>query len=291
MSGKLRLLGLMALLIALPCMLLAGCGSKETGGKADGGTGGSDDGLLGKWLDVNGDTVLEVKEKRLKLTSGSWSESYPYTLVTENRITELRGKGPGGEFGILSAIQVMSDGSLSAYEMIMDGDSHHYRFVREEEKAAMLEIQDLSRDLPKEIESREIAEFSLSFKNYGSSYGLEGWPSGLYFWELEPAEDGDWDLSLRAMGDSYIAMDASTRVDKAFMQGLDQRIRDLGIPEHNGYRQANEVDRPGWSLRVKYASGEKLELSAGGDAANTCVFDLAGLMEYVRPLAEHSSGY
>ena len=51
------------------------------------------------------------------------------------------------------------------------------------------------------------------------------------------------------------------------------------------------MDRPGWYLWVKYASGEKLELSADGDAAKDCVFDLAGLMEYVRPLAKSGMPY
>ena len=277
MTDKLHLLGLVTLLAVLLGALLAGCGSKDGGGEKE---------LQGQWVDVNGDTVLEIKGSRLKISNGSWSESYPFALETNGYYTELRGKGQAGDFGMLSAIQVLNDGSLSAYEMILDGDSHHYRFVREEEKAAMLEIRDVSRDLPREIGSREIQTFSLSFKNYGGSYGLEGWPSGLYFWELDPAEDGGWDLSLRAMGDSYIALDVSARVDEAFMQGLDRRIRDLGIPEHNGYRRENQADRPGWSLRVKYASGEKLELSAGGDAAKDCVFDLPGLMEYVRSLAE-----
>ena len=277
MGGKLRNWGLMTLAAVLMGGLIAGCSR-----------GGAGKELLGRWVDVNSDTVLEVKESRVKLSSGSWSEAYPYTLVTENGYSELRGKGSSGELGSLSAIQVMRDGSLSAYEMVMDGASHHYHFVREADLAAMLEIKDLSRDLPKGIDSREITAFSLSFQNYGSSYGLEGWPSGLYFWALEPGEDGDWDLSLRAMGDSYIALDVSARVDAAFLAGLDQRIRDLCIPDHNGFRQENETDRPGWSLQVKYASGEKLELSAGGDAAKDCPFDLAGLMEYVRPLAEEA---
>ncbi len=282
MSKKLHLLGLVTLLVTLFGAVLAGCSSKD---------GAAEKGFQGKWVDVNSDTVLEIKGSRLRISSGSWSESYSFTVAEDTYYTELRGKGYAGDFGLLSAIQVLNDGSLSAYEMIMDGASHHYHFVREEDKAALLEIRDVSRDLPKEIESREIRSFSLSFKNTGSSYGLEGWPAGLYFWEVDPGEDGGWDLSLRAMGDSYIALSAGSRVDEAFMQGLDRRIRDLGIPAHNGYRQENQSDRPGWSLQVKYASGEKLELSAGGDAAETCVFNLAELMEYVRPLAEQGSGY
>ena len=280
MGGKLRIWELMTLAAVLMGGLIAGCSR-----------GGAGKELLGRWVDVNSDAVLEGKESRVKLSSGSWSEAYPYTLVTENGYSELRGKGSSGELGILSAIQVMRDGSLSAYEMVMDGASHHYHFVREADLAAMLEIKDLSRDLPKGIDSREVTAFSLSFQNYGSSYGLEGWPSGLYLWELEPGEEGAWVLSLRAMGDSYVALSVREQVDEAFMLGLDQRIRDLGISEHNGYRRENEVDRPGWYLWVKYASGEKLELSADGDAAKDCVFDLAGLMEYVRPLSKSGMPY
>ena len=290
MSGKKWILALVPLLAVLLNLLLSGCAGKDAGGDSKDSDGKNGD-LLGLWYDVNSDTVLEIKSSRLKLTSGDWSESYSYTLHRSDGFTELRDKSADGSLGILTPIQVLKDGSLSAYEMVMDGDSRRYRFVREADMAAMLEIRDLSRDLPREIESREIREFSLSFRNTGSSYGLEGWPAGLYFWELEPGEEGEWKMSLRAMGSSYIAMDVSCGVDEAFMQGLDQRIRDLGIPEHNGFRQTNEADRTGWSLRVVYASGEKLELSAGGTAADSCVFDLAVLMEYARPLAEQGYGY
>lgn len=275
---RFRLLPL--LLAALLGILAAGCGGRSE----------EENSLLGRWFDVNSDATLEIGRSRLTLTLGKWTDSHPYTAVTENGFTELRGTGPDGGLGILSPIQVLKDGSLSSYEMIMDGNAHHYLFVREEDMEAMLEIQDLSRDGPREIGSHEIRQFSLTFHNYGASYGLEGWPSGWYSWELEPAEDGGWDLQLRAMGDSYVALSVSARVDEAYLLGLDQRIRELDILQYNGYRKLNRKDRPGWSLNVEYASGEKLELSAGGSAADSCVFDLAGLMEYARPLAEDQLG-
>ena len=162
--------------------------------------------------------------------------------------------------------------------------------MREDQLEALLEIKDYSTNMPREIESHEIALFRLSFRNDGSSYGLANWPSGYYSWEVEQAEEGEWHLFLRAMGSSYIALDVTREVGNSWMLGLDTCIRELGILQYNGYRRTNEVDRTGWSLWVEYTSGEKLSLSAGGNAADTCVFDLAGLMEYVRPLAEESMG-
>ncbi len=260
--------------LAALALFLAGCGK-----------GGTDKSLRGKWLDVNSDAVLEVQGDRLTLTQGSWSETYPCKQVTEGSTTELRGSGPDGDLGLLSPLQLQRDGSLTAYEMILDGNPHRYRFVREEAMAALLEIRDLSTNLPKEIDSHEIETFRLSFRNFHESYGLKDWPSGYYDWEIE-TRDGVPFLQLRVMGDSYVALDRTAQVDEDFLLGLDRRIRDLDILQYNGYHFTNEVDRTGWSLWVEYASGERLQLSAGGDAANDCVFDLPGLMEYVRPLAE-----
>ena len=251
------------------------------------GCAGADNTLRGKWYDLNGDTVLEVGRSRLSLSWGSYKDSYPFTAETEGGTTVLKGtKENYGCFGPVSALTLREDGSLAGYEMVLDGDGHLYRFVRKEALEALREIVDRSADLPKEITSREIKTFRLSFRNDGSSYGLEGWPAGTYFWEIEPGEEGRWQLSLRASGSSYIALDAAGEVGEDWMLGLDARIRELEIPRYNGYRFLNEVDRTGWSLRVEYASGEKLSLSAEGDAAETCPFDLPGLMAYVRPMAE-----
>ncbi len=269
-----KLFSVLLLCAVLSAALLPGCSH-------------ADPALRGKWYDLNGDTVLEVGRSRLTLSRGKWSQSFSFIAETENGVTVLKGTKGNGDLGMLSPLTLLSDGSLSAYEMVYDADGHHYRFVREEAMAALLEIRDYSSAAPKVIGSHEIVSFSLSFRNDGQSYSLEDWPGGIYSWELETA-DGSRRLYLQAMGSSYIALDIAREVDESWMLGLDARIRELNIPQYNGYRFTNEVDRTGWSLRVEYASGEKLTLSAGGTAADTCPFDLAGLMEYVRPLAEES---
>lgn len=240
---------------------------------------GKDASFEGQWADVNGDTTLEIKGDTLTVRFGSWSEEYRFTVNKTAYGTSL--KSEEGGFGAMSELDVLEDGSLRAFEMILDGEGHTYHFVRPEVLEAEKEIKDLSRDAPKEIASTELTSFSLSFRNYGGSYGLDSrWPSGSYDWELEKQEDGSYRMDFRVMGDSYVALNYSDTVSGDYAEGLAKLLTDLGVVGFNGYYKTNSVSKPGYGLYADYASGEKLSVSASGDAGDTCVFDLPALLDY-----------
>ena len=281
---KKRLFRLFPLLLL--CLLLSGCANPFEDLSVPEWVGGlfsrfTD--VQGHWVDVNSDTVLDISGRRLTVSRGDWKEHYRFKKETRADGTYLVSTKDDGGFGVMSELEICSDGSLRAYERVLDAAGHSYRFVREEELEKELEIRDLSKDRPKEILSDEIESFSLSFHNSCGSYGLssELWEPGGYSWEITREEDG-YRMDFRIMGDSYVALDFSGIVSEDYVKGLARRIVELGIPEHNGYYMTNNVSRPGWSLFVSYASGEKLSLMAGGSAAEECVFDLAGLLDYAR---------
>ncbi len=238
--------------------------------------------LQGHWVDVNGDTALDIDDTELVISFGEWSETYPYELEKTAYSTRLVGTEPEG-FGLLGDIELRSDGSLLSYAQIMDGEGHTYRFVREEDLEKELEIQDLSKDLPKSIESDDITYFSLTFdRSFG--YGLDDeWPMGYYSWQIEK-EDDSYNMSFDIMGNSYIVYRWNGEVSGEYIRGLAGKMEELGILEHNGYYMKNNVSGPRYYLYAEYASDEKLEIHAEGTAAEKCVFDLPGLLDYTKEL-------
>ncbi len=240
---------------------------------------GEEDSYEGRWVDVNGETALEFRGDTLTVRFGSWAEEYRFIVDRTAYGTSI--KSEEGGFGVMSELDVLEDGSLRAYEMILDGEGHTYHFVRPEDLAAEKEIKDLSTDAPKEIASTEIESFSLSFKVAYGRYGLdERWPSGSYNWELEKQEDGSYRMDFRVMGDSYVALDFTETVSADYAEGLAKLLTETGVVAHNGYYMANNVSKPGYGLYVTYASGEELSVRASGDAGDTCVFDLPALLDY-----------
>ena len=236
----------------------------------------------GLWYDVNGDTVLELKGNKLTVSWGEWSDEYTVHLETDGDLKYIN-SDQDYAFGIMSKLQVYDDGSLHAYEQVMDARGHQYFFVRKEALAGEREIRDESTDMPKTIESRDIERFSLSlFISHGNLGIDESWPSGYFTWELEKREDGKYKQHVFISSTSYIALSYDSEEDEAFARGLADRITELDIPAVNGYYKTNNVDSYGYSLYVNYASGEKLRVGADGDAAAECPFDVNGLMEYIR---------
>ena len=237
----------------------------------------------GEWVDVNGSATLEIRGDTVTITFGSWSEDYRFKVNKTAYGTTIN--SDEGGFGVMSELEVRTDGSLWAYEMVLDAEGHTYHFVRPEALAAEKEIRDLSKDAPKEIASTEIESFSLSFKNNYGSYGLDSrWPSGSYGWELEKQADGSYKMDFRVMGDSYVALDYSAEVGADYAEGLAKLLTENGVVAQNGYYKTNSVSKPGYSLYVTYASGEKLSVRASGDAGDTCVFDLPALLDYAAKL-------
>ena len=148
--------------------------------------------LRGTWLDLNGDTTLEIGADSLKLSWGEWSESYSVKLEDQGWCKVIvNAKEEGCGFGLGSDLTVEEDGSLTGYEQILDAEGHTYRFLRAADLAALQEIKDLSTDAPKTIESTEITDFELYFYNDYGSYGLgDEWPSGRCDWQIEREADG-----------------------------------------------------------------------------------------------------
>ncbi len=234
--------------------------------------------LKGKWVDVNSSTTIEFRGDTLTVRFGEWKESYKIVLEKTEYSTTIKAKE--GYLGEMSEISVNKDGSLTAYAMILDGPSRQYRFVRENALAAETEIQDLSKDEPKTIESREIKTFTLSFANGIGSYGLdEDWASGYYSWEIEKGNDGYW-MNFHIYGDSMVILDFSEEVSEEYVRGLADLIAELNIAEYNGYYKKNNVQHKELYLYVRYESREKITVRAEGEAAATCPFDMPTLLDY-----------
>ena len=237
--------------------------------------------VQGHWVDINGDNTLDIKGSKLTLSYGEWSDTYPFRVERQGSYVYLVGTGNEG-FGIMSDLRVRDDGTLEAYEMILDGPSYTYKFMREEEIAAALEVQDRSDpDAPKEIQSGEIVNFSLTFDLTRLRYDLGSeWESGYYSWQIEKQGDESYEMYFSISGDAYIIAQFREAVDQDYVDGLAELIQEQGLPGLNGYYLTNAVDKSGYSLYVEYGSGETLTISADGDPGDTCVFALAPLLDY-----------
>ena len=239
----------------------------------------------GKWYDVNGETVLDLSGSKLTVTWRQWSDTYPVHLEQDGSLRYIA-SDKDYDFGVMSRLQIRDDGSLEAYEQILDGEGHDYRFVREEQLAAEKEIVDKSKDMPKTIASREIEDFSLTLKIDGVYYDIdEDWPHGSFSWTMERLEDGSYEMMVDVMGPSYIAARYQGTEDAVFAEGLADLIVELDLPSLNGYYKSNNVRSHSYYLSVNYTSGEELMIGASGDAADTCPFDMNGLLQYVKDMA------
>ena len=217
----------------------------------------------------------------MTMREGQWSQTYRIKVEDIEGTTYIQNadqKEP--YFYNIRDIKIDEDGALCAIEIVSDAQGHYYRFVREESLAKELEIQDLSKDLPKEISSAEIESFSLSFANQHGSYGLPPqWPSGDYQWKI--ARKGNtYKMDFRITGPSYIVLDFTDEVSAEYVAGLAKLIQQQGLPRLNGYYHKNNVDRLGYYLSVTYASKEMLRIQAEGTPSDTCVFAMAPLLDY-----------
>jgi hypothetical protein len=236
--------------------------------------------VQGHWVDLNGDHTLDIDGEKLTLSSGEWSDTYQFEVERQGSYEYLVGEAPEG-FGIMSDLRVCDDGTLEAYEMVLDGPSYTYKFMREEDLAAALAAEDRSDpDAPKEIESEEIEYFSLTFDLRYLRYDLgDEWKSGFYSWQIERRDEG-YVMDFSISGDSYMVAQFHQTVDQDYVDGLAALIREQNLAGFNGYYMTNAVNKPGYYLYVEYASGETLTIAADGDPGDTCVFALAPLLDY-----------
>jgi len=263
-------------LAALISALLSGCGSSFP------------EELEGHWVDVNGNTTLEIADGKVNVSLGNYTEEFEIKLVKDGGTTYLQSGTRGGDFGLMSRLKVSQDYSvLTGYDMIMDEAGHSYRFVHNDDLESEREIVDLSTDMPKTIESREITTLTLDFRNTEIANFDMDLEEANYYWEIATDADGVHTSRLSAMGSSYVVMNEFCEVDQEYMEGLAELIVEKGIAEWNGYHKKNNVKRAGYLLYVNYASGEKLVIQAEGDAAADCPFDLKSLVEYAfKPFKE-----
>ena len=249
--------------------------------------------LQGEWADVNSSAVLEISGRTLRIQTGSWSEKFPFEIRNANGTNYI--VSPEGSYGfeMMSEIRIGEDGALTAYEMVLDGDSREFRFVRREDLEKEKEIVDLSEDAPKTIESRDIEMFSLTFSvSARHSYDLgDEWPHGRYSWTIDKDGDGSYEMQFSISGPSYIIAQFSDTVTEEYIRGLADLIAQENIAANNGYYRKNNVDADDYSLYVDYASGENLVIRAEGDAADTCVLPLESLLAYAAQQDIMPEGY
>lgn len=235
----------------------------------------------GKWCDVDGDTTLEFKGNKMYV---KWYESqksadkYRVSLKTSESGTRYivnAGKDEYG-FGIMSDIEIRDDGSLTAFEEVLDDEGHAYRFVPEEQAQEERAVKDLSDDMPKSIESDDIKYFSLSLRHY-SPPELD---RGSYSWTVEKSEDNTYESEFDGMGSSYVIISDSREVDEDFVEGIQDLIEEEDLVSYNGMFYSHNRSDTEYSLYVKYESGEKLSLRVGSKALDKWCVDNDRFMEY-----------
>ena len=245
------------------------------------------DSFQGEWSDLNGSTTMVLNGDRLTIRKGEYTETYTVVLKKESSPAVLANK-EGRGFGIMSDLEIREDGSLVGWEMVLDADSHCFRFMREEQVEAEKEIVDLSTERPKTIESMQIRDFSLNFSTTdGRLYGLdESLEGAAYGWMITRKEDGSYWMDFSQSYASYMGIGFHGTVSEEYVTGLAEKINEIGLPSLNGYYKKNNVSLPGYSISVYYESDESLLVMAEGNAADECVFDLAALVDYALLLVE-----
>lgn len=238
----------------------------------------------GEWVDVYGDTTLEITGRKLVVKYGEWKDIYRFKIKTEYGTTHLSNRKGDGSFGLMTELKVCEDGSLEAYQMILDAANVTYRFVRQEDKEKEMVIQDLSQDMPKEIQSKNLKYFCLSFEHDGMYELNDSWPQGDYHWTVEKMEDETYDMRFQVYQDSFMVINYHEPVAEEYVRGLATLLEECGVIEHNGYHMKNHKSNREYVLVAWYESEESVSIEAQGEPAENCVFDLAALLDYAATL-------
>ena len=179
-------------------------------------------------------------------------------------------------FGIMSQLQIRDDGTLRAYEEILDGESHSYKFVPEDRIEEEKAVKDFSKDMPKEIQSTEIKSFSL----YLDHYYIESLGSGNYTWNVKKNEDGGYISEFEGMGPSYVIIQDRQEVDDSFVEGLMKLIEDNKVIENNGMFYSHDENDTEYSLYITYESRERVYIKVGSKALDKWPVDNGEFIAY-----------
>ena len=242
---------------------------------------GEKDMPTGKWYDKNGSTILEFKGS--KMYAIWWSgmeepEEYDVAIEDEGYAKYIinthdeYGKG----FGIMSRLEIREDGTLSAYEEILDGESHNYKFVPEDKIEEERAVKDFSTEMPKVIESRDIKNFQLTL----SHYYIEDLGEGTYSWEIKKNEDGKYVSEFSGMGPSYVIIRDSQEVDNSFIEGVLKLLDDEKVAENNGMFFSHDENDSEYYLYITFDSREKIYIRAGSKALDKWPLDNKKFIDY-----------
>ncbi|MBO4420740.1 MAG: hypothetical protein J5783_02825 [Lachnospiraceae bacterium] len=261
-----------ALLAVLALMVLWGCDKvKEDKDKKDdtdmtGKNNNTVESLpvSGRWGDMYSETYLEFDGDIMYVIWGEYKDKYKVKAQKDGTYTEIvnTDEKEGTGFGVMSRLTLKDDGTMTAYEQILDAEGHTYIFVPEEKLEEARAIKDFSEDLPKNIDLSGLKYFSINVH----SYYLEGRGSGRFSWTVEKQEDGSFTSEINGMGDSYVILMDTRTVDQSFVDGLIKLIEDEKLLERNGFFKSTRKEDSENSVYAKFESKERLSIRVGSEA-------------------------
>ena len=236
---------------------------------------------IGKWYDKNGSTVIEFVGNKMYATWWSGMETpeeFEVAIEKTGDVTYIYNASGeyGKSFGIMSQLEVREDGCLYAYEEILDGESHSYKFVPEDKIEEERAVKDFSTDMPKTIESREIKSFVLCLNHYN----IEGLGEGTYSWEIKKNSEGKYESTFDGMGPSYVIIRYSQEVDDAFMEGVLKLLDEENVAENNGLFFSHDENDSEYDLYVRFESRERITIKVGSKALDKWPIDNEKFIEY-----------
>ena len=90
--------------------------------------------VQGRWGDIYGETYLEFDGDTMYVIWREYKDKYKVKEVKDGYYTEIvnTDEKEGTGFGIMSLLTLKDDGTMTAYEQILDAEGHTYIFVPEE---------------------------------------------------------------------------------------------------------------------------------------------------------------
>ena len=265
-----KALGVLLVLLAL--MVLRGCDKvKEDNDKKDdtdmtGNNNNTVESLpvKGRWGDMYGETYLEFDGDTMYVIWGSYKDKYKVKAQKDGSYTEIvnTDEKTGTGFGIMSLLTLRDEGTMTAYEQILDAEGHRYVFVPEEKLEEARAIKDFSEDMPKNIDLNGLEYFSINIH----SYYQQDRGSGRFSWTVEKQEDGSFTSEIDGMGDSYVILMDTRTVDQSFVDGLIKLIEEEKLLERNGFFKSTRKEDSENSVYATFESGERLSIRVGSEA-------------------------